>query len=174
MGSFILHLQLDMALFENNGNSWNEELGFYQIYFWFWVLGILTDYWSTETFLYNYAKAYWITGPTKTCYIIIYKMHCAKIHSADLKILFLQLLVTWKSTSPVAKPTYPAFLWLTNKGEMRCCLHLVFSGYFMLFWYLGPSSSYESYISVINDITVVKIILYVDFSQQLQHLWSSN
>ena len=40
--------------------------------------------------------------------------------------------VTWNS---------PAFLYdnvfsrLTNKGEMWCCLHLVFSGYFMLFWY---------------------------------------
>ena len=145
MGSFILHLQLDMALFENNGNSWNEELGFYQIYFWFWVLGILTDYWSTETFLYNYAKAYWITGPTKTCYIIIYKMHCAKIHSADLKILFLQLLVLqgrWlENPLPLQQNLLILILYdnvfsqLTNKGEMRCCVHLLFSGYIMLFWY---------------------------------------
>ena len=49
--------------------------------------------------------------------------------------------VTWKSTCPAAKPTCPAFLYdnvfsrLTNKGEMRCCLHLVFSSEFMLFWY---------------------------------------
>jgi len=27
---------------------------------------------------------------------------------------------------------------------------------------------------VINDITVVKSVLYANLSQQLQHLWSSN
>jgi len=49
--------------------------------------------------------------------------------------------VTWKSTCPAAKPTCPAFLYdnvfsqLTNKGKMGCCLHLVLSGYLMLFWY---------------------------------------
>jgi len=43
--------------------------------------------------------------------------------------------VIWKSTCPAAKSTCPAFLYdnffsqLTKYGEMRCCLHVVFSGY---------------------------------------------
>ena len=55
---------------------------------------------------------------------------------------------------------------------MRCCLDLVFSGNWLLYvvLILGPSSPYASYISVINDITVVKSVLYADLSQQLQHL----
>ena len=44
--------------------------------------------------------------------------------------------VTLKFTCPAAKPTCPAFLYdnvfsqLTKMGEMLCCLHLVFSGYY--------------------------------------------
>ena len=59
--------------------------------------------------------------------------------------LFSQLLVLqgkWLENplAPAAKPTCPAFLYdnvfsqLTNKAEMQCCLHLVFSVYSMLFW----------------------------------------
>ena len=48
--------------------------------------------------------------------------------------------VTWKSTCPAAKPTCPAFLYDVSPNwqiREKCvfCLHFVFSGYFMLFWY---------------------------------------